>query len=172
MTTATAPRLTVRVPSEGDFGGADFLPDASLDEIGGDLIEMYPNDLGHLADVTISYLWRRKGGKKAGAPIMGKAVKPSGLLTAFTTAEAVIWLAADHVDEAEYTQRQIQALVFHEMSHVWIEEPDPDDEGGARKIVMRGHDFEGFKSELRAFGAWEEMLQEAASAFKQAGLFA
>jgi len=169
VTTATASRITVRVPSEDDFGGADFLPDASLDEIGGDLIEMYPNDLGHLAEVQIAYFWKRTGGKKSGAPIMGKAVKPSGLMTAFTTADAVVWIAANHVAEAEYTQRQIQALVFHELNHIWVEEPD--DEDGVRKVVMRGHDIEAFKSEVIAFGAWEEMLQEAADAFKQAGLF-
>jgi hypothetical protein len=168
MTTETAPRLTIHIPVEMDFGDDAFLVSPELEELGNDLIELHPETLGHLADVSIGYFWRKSGGKKSGAPVFGKAVKPSGLLTAYTSHEAVIWLASNNVAEAEYSPRQIEALLFHEMNHVAVEEPGED---GERKVILRGHDMEFFKSEILTYGAWEEMLQEAAAAFKQAPMF-
>ena len=166
MATVTATHIVV--PAELDFGDDAFLDSPELKELGGDLIEMHPGTLGHLAEVEIAYLWRKSCGKKSGAPVFGKTSKPSGLLTAFTSAEAVIWLSADHVAEAGYSARQIEALLFHEMQHVGVEE---DEETGDRKIVMRSHDVELFYEDVRKYGAWEIMLQEAADAFAQAPLF-
>lgn len=164
---ATAPTAHIFVPATLDFGNDAFFGSEDLRELGGDLIEMHPGILGHLADVEIAYLWKKSGGKKSGALIFGKTMKPSGVLTVFTTAQAVIWLAADHVVDAAYTQRQIEALLFHEMQHIGVEE---DDETGTQKIVMRGHDAELFFHDVKVYGAWEAMLSETADAFKQAGL--
>lgn len=164
---ATATKPTVYVPVELDFGTEAFYAADDLQALAGDLIEMHPRVLGDLADLTIAVFWRKSGGKKSGAPVFGKAVKPSGLMTAFTSADAVVWLAADHVTEAGYTARQIEALLFHELQHVTVEE---DDEG-ERKVTMRGHDVELFYADVLTYGAWEEMLQEAAAAFKQAPMF-
>jgi hypothetical protein len=55
--------------------------------------------------------------------------------------------------------------------HIGWQEPDEDDPNGEGKAVMVGHDFEFFAEEVRAYGAWDALLQEAASAFRQAGLF-
>lgn len=170
--TTTATRRTVYVPAELDFGDTPFIPSPDLQEMAGDLIEMHPDILGHLADVEVAYFWKKTGGKRGGKGVFGKAIKPSGLLTAFTTADAVIWLAADHVAEADYTPRQIEALLFHEMQHVGVEEPDPDDEDAERKIVMRPHDVELFLDDVKTYGAWDDLLREAAAAFTQAPLFA
>lgn len=165
MTTATATRIVV--PAEIDFDDA-FLDSPELKELGGDLIELYPGTLGHLGDVEIAYLWKKSGGKKGGHSVFGKTAKSSGLLTAFTTAQAVIWLAADHVAEAGYSPRQIEALLHHEMQHIGVEE---DEDTGDRKIVMRGHDVELFYQDIKTYGAWEEMLSAAAAAFRQAPMF-
>jgi hypothetical protein len=167
MPAATATRIIA--PAEIDFeDGAAFLDSPELKELAGDLIELHPGTLGHLAEVEVAYLWKKTGGKRGGKGTFGKATKPSGLLTAFTSAEAVIWLAADHVADAQYSARQIEALLFHEMQHIGIEE---EDETGERKVVMRAHDVELFFQDVKVYGAWEEMLAEAASAFKQAPLF-
>lgn len=169
MTTITAQRQSVFVPAELDFGDDAFLASAELQSLAGDLIQQHPGTLGHLIDVEIAYFWKKTGGKRGGKGVYGKAVKPSGLLTAFTTADAVIWLAADHVAEALYTPRQIEALLFHEMQHVGVEEPEDEDE--ERKIVMRPHDVEMFLDDIRKYGAWDDLLRAAASAFEQAPLF-
>lgn len=167
MTTAT--RRTVYVPAELDFGDDAFFPSPELLEMAGDLIELHDDILGHLASLEIAYFWKKTGGKRGGKGVYGKAIKPSGLLTAFTQADAVIWLAADHVAEAEYTPRQIEALLFHEMQHVGVEEPEDEDD--ERKIVMRPHDVELFLEDVKTYGAWDDLLREAAAAFKQAPLF-
>jgi hypothetical protein len=169
--TLTAQRPSVHVPADLEFGDEAFLPAGQLQTIAEALIERHDDVLGHLADVEIAYFWKKTGGKKSGAPVMGKAVKPSGLMTAFTTADAVIWLASDHLIECDYSPRQIEALLFHEMQHIGVEEPDPEDEDGERKIVMRGHDIEAFYADIRTYGAWDDMLKLAADAFRQAPMF-
>lgn len=169
MTVATRPAIHVRVPDEDQFDGADFMPAPELDDLYEQLVDQH-DSLEHLRLVEVAIRWKRSGGKKGGRPVFGKTVKRSGLVSAFTDADFIVWLAADHVLEAEYTDRQIAALLHHELMHISYEDPE-DDEEGARKYVLVGHDFEGFKAELLTYGAWEEMLQEAADAFRQASLF-
>ena len=168
MATATAQPIHVRVPSAEDFGD-DFLPAPDLLAVYTQLVREH-DTLAHLTQLDIAVFWKAKGGKKGGHPVFGKTFKRSGLVSAFTTCDFVVWLAADHVLDAEYTDRQITALLHHELLHIGYEDPE-DGEDGPRKYVLVGHDFEGFKEELTVYGAWEEMLAEAAEAFEQAGLF-
>lgn len=167
-TTATWPSITV--PSEMDFGEQQFLVDETLQQIGNALIAQYPDILGHLAGIDIAYFWKVKGGKSGGNAVLGKAVKPSGLMKAFTNADAVVHLSADHVAEAMFSDRQITALVFHELRHFEIKQPKEDDKDGEPKLLVRGHDVELFADEVRIFGNWHAMLTAASEAFKQAGL--
>lgn len=164
----TATMMHIRVPTaeqfEDEFMRADDLA-ATYEQI----IHQH-SSLDHLHPLEVVVLWRKSGGKKGGRPIFGKTSKRSGLVAAFTSADFIVWLAADHVLAAEYSDRQITALLHHELMHISYEDP-PDDQEGARKYVLVGHDFELFADELRIYGAWEEMLQEAAEAFKQAPLF-
>lgn len=169
MTTATAPTIHVRVPMEDQFGGNDFMPAPELVKVEAQLIRAH-STLDHLDQLEVAILWKKTGGKKGGRPVFGKTAKRSGLVSAFTSADFIVWLAADHVLAAEYTDRQITALLHHELMHISYEDP-ADDEEGARKFVLVGHDFEFFGEELRIYGAWEEMLEEAAAAFKQAPLW-
>lgn len=166
MATASATRVVV--PVEMDFGDDAFIVSPELKELAGDLIEMHPGTVGHLAEVEVAYLWKKTGGKRGGKGVFGKTSKASGLLTAFTDAEAVVWLAADHVADADYSPRQIEALLFHEMQHIGVEE---DENTGERKVVMRAHDVELFVEDIRTYGAWDDTFMDAATAFKQAGLF-
>jgi hypothetical protein len=169
MTSATRPTIHVRVPTAEQFDGEDFLPAPDLLSVLGGLKTEH-STLDHLHQLDVEILWKRSGGKKGGRPVFGKTVKRSGLVSAFTSADFIVWLSADHVLEAEYTDRQITALLHHELMHISYEDP-ADDEEGARKYVLVGHDYEFFADELRIYGAWEEMLQEAADAFRQAPLF-
>lgn len=167
MPTATAALPRIHVPSTLEFGDDQFTPAPDLSEIAEHLIAKHDDVVGHLSDIEVAILWKAKGGKKSGSPVFGKAIKPSGVMTAFTTADAVVWLAADHIIEAEYSDRQVQALLLHELQHITVEY----DEDGQRTVGLRGHDFEGFLADVRINGAWDELLKAAADAFAQAPLF-
>ena len=169
--TATATAQRVRPPQESEFGDEAYIPAAPLEAIADSLIAEHRASLGHIADLQVAILWKKTGGKRGGHLVMGKTAKRGGLLAAFTTADFIIWLAADHVLEAGYTERQIKALLHHELLHIGWQEPEEDDPNGEGKAVLVGHDFEFFAEEIRTYGAWEELLQEAAEAFAQAPLF-
>lgn len=109
----------------------------------------------------ISYLWKRKGGAQGGGARLGAAVKASGLVRYFSNGQIVIWLAADHVRDARFTPRQIEALLFHELLHVAI-----DEETG--EITLLAHDFEGFRSEIEEYGFWRPSAKSMAKAFQLA----
>jgi hypothetical protein len=164
-------RVTPRIPAEIEFGDEAYLPAPELEALADALILQYPDSLGHIADLKLAVLWKKAGGKRGGHPVFGKTSKRGGLLSAFTTADFIIWLAADHVLTADYDERQITALLHHELLHIGWQEPDEDDEDGEGKAVLVGHDVGAFTEEIRVYGAWEAMLKEVASAFQQAGLF-
>lgn len=169
MTTATRPAIHVRVPTAEQFGSEDFISAVDLTDLYEQIVSEH-STLDHLNQLEVAILWKKSGGKKGGHPVFGKTQKRSGLVSAFTSADFIVWLAADHVLEAEYTDRQITALLHHELMHISYEDP-ADGTDGARKYVLVGHDYELFAEELRIYGAWEEMLKEAAAAFKQAPMF-
>lgn len=153
MTTASMP-LTVRVPSEADFGETeDFLDDPALDALLLDVVGSY-DALRHIEDhgISVHALWKKKGGKSKGALTYAKCVKPSGLLAHFCTVDFVIWLAADNVETESWTSVQISKLLYHEARHIGWD--DGDDEHDP-KAVLKAHDLELFLGELFDTGAWE-----------------
>lgn len=159
-------RLTRRipVPIEEDFGTADFLPANDLQAQASELITLHTG-FSHLASLTIHYRWKKKGGKKSGAAVYGKCVKPSGLLADYSEADFIIWLAADYVRDAEFTTRQIEALLFHEMCHAGV-----DDEGD--KPALIAHDVEMFRAEIVSYGFWNDELKSLETSVRQLDLFA
>jgi len=138
----------------------------SLEEIGQTLIAREP-DFSHLEQARIVYLWKRKGGNAKGHAKLGQCQKPSGLLLHFADCDFVVWLAADHLRERQYTAKQIEAVVFHELNHAGYEE---DEETGAGKYVIVGHDAEVFYSEITRYGTYKEDLQLLAGVFRQLSL--
>ena len=153
----------VRVPSEEMFGEGEFIPAAAVEEIGDELREIYG-----LPEVSVTYLWRKKGGKSSGRPVMGKCVKASGLAKYGIGTDFTIWFAADHCREAKLTPQQFRALVYHESLHAGVE---VDDKTGNITPVLRAHDVEEFNDVVREFGNWDESLRLFAEAVKQAPLF-
>ncbi|MDQ4121705.1 MAG: hypothetical protein M3209_09695 [Acidobacteriota bacterium] len=136
------------VPADDEFPGSDFL---SADE---DLRDMYEALRGHFPDefwflepAKVMLFWKAKGGSGGGNDTLGKCQKPSGLLRHYSTADFIIWLAADHLRERKFTRWQVLALVYHEMRHTNCD--------GNGKFVLRGHEFEGFVDEIERFGAWK-----------------
>lgn len=151
----------VTVPYEGSFT-SDFYNAKDLNALADDVREKY-----RLADgVDILVLWKRKGGMEGGKQRLAKAqLTNSGLVGHFVPAQAVIWLAADHL--AAYDKEKVQvilkALLHEQMSRI-----DYDDE--TEKVTLAPYDFFGQRSTLREFGLWRVDLEMAEAAFKQAAL--
>jgi hypothetical protein len=161
--------MPLKAPSESQFGeDDDFIPSTALTERAAVLAKRHRSLLGHYEGLSVLFLWKRTGGKSKGKGVFGKTVKPSGLLKRFAQTEFVIWLAADHCREARYGDREIEALLFHEMNHIGMS--DEDDDGNPSVPVLVPHDVEMFRSEVEVYGLWDEQLRDVAPAFKQAAL--
>lgn len=158
-------QTTVRVPSGRDFRGQDgekrdFLPADALSSLSETLQERHPQ-FAHVAQFKVLYLWKRAGGKSNGKPKLGQCQKPSGLLRHVSDdTDFVIWLAADHC--ATFTARQVEAALFHELSHIGTDEDD--------EAEVWPHDVEMFASEVQTYGLWKSDLEMAARALRQARL--
>jgi hypothetical protein len=155
------------VPPDNHFtDDDDFLPAPELEQIGRALIARY-SEIQFLANASIEYRWKRKGGKSKGKDVYGTCVKTSGLVRHFSECTFVIWIAADHVRESFFDNLQLEALLHHELLHATFE---VDDKTGEMKWAIRGHDDEVFLDELRRYGAWNQSRRRAKEAYGQVAL--
>ena len=149
----------VYIPEDGEFEDeAEFLKSSNLVDLAYRLIE---SKATWLRGRSIVFLWKKTGGKTKGKPTLGKCEKPSGLLKHFADYDFVIWLGADNMRAAKFGQMEIEATLFHELCHAWI------DEDGDTQILP--HDFEGFCSEVREYGLWRldlKIMHETAKQLK------
>lgn len=161
------------IPDKGDFEGKQFLASEDLKTVADTLIEKYVNDFSHIAYANIAYLWKEAGGETGGMATLGKCVRPSGLAAYFAAPDAdahvdyIIWAAADHLRENKANYRTICALLFHELKHTYLQDG---------KLIVIGHEFEGFAREIEEFGMWQHSIKRIAEACEtvkdvQQGLF-
>lgn len=144
--TREAGRISALIPRDQDFGGLEYAEYKSLSSLADELTYRYPGQIADLSNLRVRYYWRRKS-----AATLGKCFTTSGLLREALGADVVIWLAANLARDAGFEQRQVEALLFHELLHIQL-----DDKTG--KYALRGHDFEGFMAELEKFGPWRADL--------------
>jgi hypothetical protein len=165
------PPKPLKVPSDSIFGDdGEFAVSTALAQRARLLIERHPDHLDNIADLSVVYLWKKQGGKSKGRATFGKCSKPSGLLKHFAECQFVIWLAADHCRAAEFGDREIEALLFHEMLHMGVSEADENTgRGGGPTLVP--HELEVFRAEVEIYGLWAPDLKEVGPAFQQASLF-
>lgn len=142
-------RLVVRVPQEAEFGGQDYLESAALTDLGGRLIANCI-EFAHLHEARVQFLWKAAGGRSKGNLTMGKCQKPSGLLAHFSMQDFIVWIAADNVRYRAFTERQIEALVFHELCHAGWQEDENNEQDG--RWTIEGHDIEEFSAVIRRYG--------------------
>lgn len=146
---------------EDDGGNAvEFIEAGDLERIAKALISKRP-ELKLLRDWTIAYRWKSAGGITGGKLTLGKCVKASGLVKHFGAVDWIVWLGADNVRDMRLTRWQVEALVYHELCHC---EVVTNENGSTPKV--RAHDFEGFRSEVEAYGLWQADLRLAAPAFQ------
>jgi hypothetical protein len=146
------------------FEGAEYKQAPDLEHLAEDLLDRCP-ELGHIQDMGVVYLWKEEGGRSKGRPVFGKTQKASGLLAYYSgSPDFIIWLAADHCLNRGYGPDKIEALLYHEMSHISLE---VDEKTGVTKPVLVGHDFEGFAAEIRRYGLWSTEAKMVGNAIRQ-----
>lgn len=145
------PAGNARIPYESSFAeGEDYLYDEKLEK----LVFAVMAKHGMEGRFTLLVRWKKNGGRSKGNEVHGKCEKLSGLTKHFAQADYVIWLAADHLTSWQYTNWQLQALIYHELLHIEVEE----DDDGNEKLTTRGHDCEMFVGELHHYGTWRDDL--------------
>lgn len=177
--TTTDPLDAVFVPSEGMFGDADFIECRAGAKVA-DILIGKRTEFRHIPEHNgrILYLWKQKGGKSGGRQTLGKCTKLSGMARYLSgvheehPADFVIWFAADHCRDGVINNYQFEALVYHELCHIEIEEKE-DKEGnptGEMQWTVVAHDAEVFHNEIATYGAWKSGLAQNRNAWEQLAL--
>lgn len=148
-----------RFPIPTYFEGKEYRAAPEIEEIAKRLIGSVDHYLGHLARTQIGYYWKAKGGKSKGRARLGQTSKLSGFTDFLAEHEFTVFISADNCMAARLTYFQMEALVYHELSHIAIKPTDDDD--AEDELVIVGHDLEEFHSVLRLYGDWEPALTEA-----------
>lgn len=161
----TDPAGRFYVPPEEHFDVADFLDMPKLEQIAEQLCVTW-GEFRHLHRARLRVLWKKKGGASGGKNTWGKAIKTSGLVKHYADCDFVIWLAADHCRDAAITNYELEALLYHELSHLSYEM----DENGEERWSVRGHDVTAFYGELERYGTWTPELRQMRHAYAQLAL--
>jgi hypothetical protein len=149
--------IDLRAPPTEAFMGGDFLDAPEVERLAERLIGRY-GELRHLDGWKIRCLWKARGGVSKGRATLGKCVVVPALVRHFTEADFLIWLAADH--GRGMTGRQLEALLYHELSHAQVREPEEEDEQPRPFVV--GHDAEVFVAEFERYGLWQAGIRPLA----------
>lgn len=161
------PRETALPPTEDEFEGADFLQTHDLDAMKNQLIAKW-SEFSALKRCGIDILWKAKGGQSGGKLTFGKCTKLSGLAGFYSGGQDfVIWIAADHVRDHNLTQHQLEALIYHELSHIGWE---VDEKTGEIKWAVVAHDATLFFNELTRYGTWQQDLRILRQSYEQLAL--
>jgi hypothetical protein len=162
------PDRKAATPLDGMFPDEGFLPAPEIEAIARELIDAYP-ELGHIAQADVGYVWKRKGGRSKGRDVLGKCQAASGLLAHYSRCDFVVVISADHVRELAFTQRQLEALCYHELKHISyvIDDDEKSPTYGEMKLTLRGHDDERFVDEILRYGAWVGGMERVGEAYQQ-----
>lgn len=153
------------VPADAAFNGRLYRDAPELANIGETLIERH-GFFAELSACDVRYFWRRSTGVSKGRVKIGYLKRASDLLGHYSGADFILWLSATTARDGKFTDRQVEAAVFHQLCHL-----STDDEGNYIKL---SHDFEGFAREITSYGTWTSDLRAGGRAFvaaSQMGLF-
>lgn len=162
---ADEPAASTLIPTDQQFAGKLYRDAPELANIAERLIGEH-GFLSDLVNCEVRYYWRRKTGVSKGRVKIGYCKRASDLLGHFTGCDFIVWLSATTARDGKFTDRQIEAAVFHQLCHI-----ETDDKGN---FISARHDFEGFAAEVRVYGTWTEDLKLGGAAFTaahQMGLF-
>lgn len=124
---------------------------------------LIPERHPHLENARIGYLFREGPWRSKGKAVLARALKVSDREAFFTGLHFVLLVNALLWVQLEPYQQE--ALVDHELSHMWR------DEGN---WAIRGHDVEEFTGVIQRHGLWSKDVAElvgAAQEYQQVRLF-
>lgn len=147
------------IPTDSSFQKRDFQEATGLANLAEQLIARH-GFLSQLENCRLEFKWQRKGANSKGKRSIGALKRVSGVWMDFCDAQFIVYLAADTARLAGFTDRQVEAALFHQLLHI-----DRDAKGNWIKV---GHDFEGFGTEVRHYGPWTEDLKIGSQAFTTA----
>lgn len=107
--------------------------------------------------LAVKFIFRAKATKRAA----GKCTKLNDMYQLVAGVDFLIWVAWDVW--AGLTEHQREALLFHELSHIGL-----DEDGNP---ALAHHDVEMFYQELTQYGAWHNGLLNLVETAKQLELF-
>lgn len=136
------------IPEDDEFDDVDFMTGEYITAVANNL---FATKVKWIADLSIVYLWKRKGGYGKGKAVLGKCQRPTGILKHFANYDFVIWLAADNMRDANFRELQVEATLYHELCHA-----GHDLKGNP---VVIPHDYEGFCAEIMEYGLWRSDLK-------------
>jgi hypothetical protein len=140
-------------PTKDGFGGAPWKGDASLAILAERVMQKHPERFTVARNFSIEYLWRANGGTSRGEPKFADCMKLGGLAYHFSSADFVIWFAADHVADFGFKDLEYEALMFRMLMHIGSNE-------NTSSATLVPFDFKGFNAELAAYGPWDEALKK------------
>lgn len=158
-------RMSAMIPQDSAFQKRQFMLAPALQNLAEELIERH-GFLEQLEACELEFKWQRLGTNSNGKRSIGTLKRVSGVWADYCSAQFVIYLAADTARLANFTDRQVEAALFHQLLHI-----GKDKKGNWIRV---GHDFEGFGTEVRHYGPWTEDLKIGGQAFTaahQMGLF-
>lgn len=168
--------FSIEPPSESAFDGAevDYLPAPEIEAIASRLRDEKAHFDG-IRGFSIAFWWKRKGGQSGGKCVLGKCARTPALAKALKPSTWTIWVAADHFRDFRLTDRQVEALVFHELLHATLKEVEVKDPVTGEvdteyRPAIAGHDVECFWSEIEEYGLWTSELRRTKDVFEQASL--
>lgn len=119
-------------------------------------------------EAAIALAWRKSlKPDKDGHLILGKCIKVSDLQKEFAAYDFIILLNREVWEDSEFTEKQKEALVDHELCHaagVVDDDGAKYDERGRRVFRSRKHDIEEFYGIVQRHGCYKRDLELFAEA--------
>lgn len=152
----------ITVPGEMAFGAAEYMKAPELEALVRGPLMRWP-EFEPLREFDIRVLWKAEG---TGEEVAGRCRKLSGELKFYVGADWLIWVAADIVRLSEWDDEQIEALLYHELSHCAVKE----DKNGEKVPAMKKHEVTMFRGEIERYGLWDDNLVRTKKAFDKVPL--
>jgi hypothetical protein len=138
---------------------ADYIAAPALLEMAQELMRE-KSELATLADVRLRFYWWRKIGKKGCEGYFGQVKKISGMLSHHLTEDAYVAVSAFAAGAGSWTREEVKKALHHLLLHVGVDEKG--------NLTILDHDWLGFSSEVREYGAWSTPLKLGRNAYREA----
>ena len=133
-------------------------PGKGLQEIAKKLMDHPDGVLGLCNLANIAYLFREEAKKRDGKPVLWEMKKASDEVRGLVQEEIdlILTIPADEWEKLDETDQE--ALVHEALCSINVKE---DEKSGGTKFSVVKPNFQGYRENLRKYGAWREDFTEA-----------